>query len=50
MVEEENPLLTMTGAAGTESDNQTLIKVAMGGVEGNSSTHGKGFDEDDVEK
>jgi len=49
VVEEESSPLTMTGAAGTESDNPTLMKATVE-IKGNSSTHRKGFDEDDVDE
>jgi hypothetical protein len=40
----------MTGAGGIEAGNPALIKKTAGKVKGNSSTHGKSFDEDEIDR
>ena len=48
--EEENFPLTMLGVVGTEAGNPTLSKKIGREIKGSSSTHGKGCDDDDVDK
>jgi len=40
----------MPGGVGTDAGNPTLIKEITREVKGNSSTHWKSFDDDDVDR
>jgi len=48
--EETNLLLTMQGGVGTDAGNPMLNKMITEEVKGNSSTHWKGFNDNDVDR
>jgi len=50
MSEEANSPLTITGAVDTEASKRALLKRTTREVRGSSSTHGKGSDNDNIDK